>query len=74
MVHAARAELLAETLGGGKAKIGDRHAEATVVAEHVLRLEVTMVYSEGMAIFDGFEELEKDVFDEAILAEVSTAM
>ena len=74
VVHAAGAELLAEPVCGREAKVGDGDAETAVEAEDVLWFKVAVVYAEGVAVFDGVEELEEDVLDEMVLAEVATVV
>lgn len=50
MVDATRAQFFAQLLGRRKAEVCDGDAQAIVEAEHVLRLQVSVIYSKGMAI------------------------
>lgn len=57
MVYTPSAKFIAELVCGGKAKIGDGDAEAVIEAENILRLQVSVVDAERMAVFDCFEQL-----------------
>jgi hypothetical protein len=74
VVHAAGPELLADFLSGSQSKIRDRKPQAPVEAKHVLRLEVTVIDSQRMAVIDRIEELEKNVFDEVVSTKITSLL
>jgi hypothetical protein len=74
VVHAAGPELLADFLSGGQSKIRDRKPQAPVKAEHVLRLEITVVDAQGMAVIDRIEQLEENVFDQVISTKITSLL
>jgi hypothetical protein len=74
VVHAAGPELLANFLSGSQPKIRDRKPQAPVETKHVLRLEVTVIDAQRMAVIHRFEELEKNVFDEVIPSKITSLL
>jgi hypothetical protein len=63
VIHAAGPELLADFLSGGQPKIRDGYSKPCVEAKHILRLEVTVVDTQRMAVIDRVEELEESMLD-----------
>lgn len=57
MVNATSAEFLAESVGGGETEIGDGDAKATVKAEDVFGLQVAVINTKIVAVFDCVEHL-----------------
>jgi hypothetical protein len=74
VVHAAGPELLADFLSGSQPKIRDRKPQAPVKAKHVLRLEITVVDAQRMAVIDRIEELEENVFDQVISTQITSLL
>lgn len=74
MIHAASAEFLADFLCRGQTKVGDSQAQTTVEAEDILWLQIAMVNAKRVTIFNGIQNLQKDVLDKAIVTKVSTLM
>ena len=74
VINAAGAKLCADFFSRGQSKVGNRDSEAIVKAEVILWLEVTVIYAQRMAIIDSIEDLEKDAFDEVVVAEISTTV
>ena len=74
MINATSAKFLAKPICSGQAEIGDSHSESAVEAQHVLRFEVSMIYSERMAIFDGIKKLEEYMLNEMILSKVAAVV
>jgi hypothetical protein len=74
VVHAAGPELLANFLSGGQPKIRDRKPQAPVKAEHVLRLKITVVDAQRMAVIDRIEELDENVFDQVISSKITALL
>ena len=74
MVHAAGPELLTDFLSGSQPKIRDRKPQASVKAEHVLRLEITVVDAQRMAVIDRIEELEENVLDQVVPAKITSLL
>ena len=57
MVHASGAELLAESVSCREAEVGESDAKSIVETQNVFWLQVTMINTERMAIFDCVEQL-----------------
>lgn len=74
MIHTASTELCADFVSRREAKIGNSERQAVVETKHILGLKVSVVYTQGVAVLNSFQKLEKDVLDEAVVAEVSTIM
>ena len=72
MIHAAGPELLADCLSSGQPKIRDRKPKSRVKAKHILRLEVTVIDTQRMAVIDRVEELEESVLDQVIVAKITS--
>jgi hypothetical protein len=72
VIHAAGPELLADFLSGSQAKIRDRKPKARIKAKYILRLEVTVIDAQGMAVIDRIKELEESVLDQVILAKITS--
>lgn len=63
MVDATSAELLAHFISGCEAKVRDGNAKAIIVAENVLRLQITVIDTETVAILNCIEQLKEHMFD-----------
>ena len=74
VINATSAKFVAELVCGGKPKISDGNSEAIVIAENVLRLEVSVVNAETVAVFDCIEQLKENVLDERVVPEVTAAV
>jgi hypothetical protein len=74
VIHAAGPKLLADLLSGSQSKIRDRKPQAPVEAKYVLRLEITVIDAQRMAVVDRIEELEKNVFDEVVPAKITSLL
>ena len=74
MVHAAGPELLADFLSGSQSKIRYREPHAPVKAENVLRLKITVVDAQRVAVIDRIEELEENVSDEVVSAKITSLL
>jgi hypothetical protein len=72
VVHAAGPELLTDFLGRSQAKIRYRKPKPCVKAKHILRLEVTMIDTQRMAVIDRIKELEESVLDQVVLAQITS--
>ena len=55
MVHAAGAELVADTVGGCEPEVSEREAETAVEAQDILRLQIAVDVSQTMQLVDGHE-------------------
>jgi hypothetical protein len=74
MVDAACAEFLADLVARSEPKVGDSHSQTAVKAENILGLQIPVINTPRMTELDCVEQLNEDVFDEPILAEVSAAV
>jgi hypothetical protein len=74
MIYTSRPEFLAKPISCSKAKISNGNPHATVKAQHVLWLEVTVVDAKRMAVLHSVKELQKDVFDKVIMAQVAAVV
>lgn len=72
MVNATCPKLITDTIRCSESEIGDSELETVVEAEDILRLQVSVINAQRVAVLDGVEELEEDVLDEAIVSEVSS--
>lgn len=68
---AAAAKVGAHLVGGGQTKVGEEDPFAFLVAEDVLRLEVSVVDAKLVAEGDGVDDLEEDGANEVVVAEVA---
>jgi hypothetical protein len=57
-----------------KSVIAIRKPQSLVEAEHVLRLEITVVDAQRLAVIDCIEELEENVFDEVVSAKITSLL
>ena len=74
MVDTTSTKLIAELIGCCKTKVRDSDPKTVIEAENVLRLQISVINSEGMAIFHSIEELKEDVLDEGIVPKIAAAM
>jgi hypothetical protein len=74
MIDASRAKLLAKLVCCSETKVGDGNAETPVEAQHILGFEVPVVDAEGMAVLNSIEQLEEDMLDEEVIAEIAATM
>jgi len=57
-------------VGGGKSKVGQFAGHSLVSDEYVLRLEVAVVDSNGVAVLDSIQDLEKSALGHGIVSNV----
>ena len=74
MVHATSTEFSTRFIGGSQTKVGDRKAKTVIKAKNILRLQVTMINIERMAVLDRVEQLKKDILDEDVIAQITPLM
>jgi hypothetical protein len=74
VVHAPSSKFFADLVGRCEPEIRYGNSEAAVEAKDVFRFQVTMIYAQGVTIFDSIEQLEKNMLDEMIVPEVSAAV
>lgn len=68
---AAAAEVAARLLGRRQTKVCKDYARTACIAEDVLGLQVAVINSEAVTIVNGVDNLEEDVSDEGIVAEIA---
>jgi len=74
MVHAPCTKLVTEFISRSKTKVRDSDPETVIEAEDVLRLQISVIDPERMAIFHRFEQLEEDILDEMVISKIAAAM
>lgn len=74
VVDATSAKFIAEPVSCSEAEVGDGDLKTVVEAENVLWLQISMINTEGVAVFHCVEQLEEDVFDETVVPEIATTM
>lgn len=65
----ATSKVRRDAIRGSQSKVGEFHSGAIVGEEDVLRLQVPMVDTNGVAILDGIQDLEKGVLGQLIVAD-----
>jgi hypothetical protein len=68
--RAAAAELRRDGLFGGEPKVAYLYAQAAFGADNVFGFDVAVGYAEAMQVFYTVDELEKDVADELVVADI----
>jgi len=74
MVHAPCTKLVTQFISRSKTKVRDSDPKTVIEAEDVLRLQISVIYPERMAIFHRIEQLEEDVLDESVITKIAAAM
>ena len=74
MINATSAEFITFFVRCSETEVGDGNSKAVIKTKDVLWLQVSMIDTESMAIFNCVEQLEEDVLDEAIVPKIAAAM
>lgn len=74
MVDATGAKLFTEPLSGRQPKISDCDTQPVIEAQHILRLQVAMINTEIMTVLDCVKQLQENMLDEVIIAQITTAV
>jgi hypothetical protein len=57
-------------VSSGKSKVGEFTRHALVGDQHILRLQIPVVYSDRMTVLHGIQDLEKGSLDKIIIANI----
>jgi hypothetical protein len=74
VINATSAEFITIFFRCSETEVGDGNTKTVIKAKDVLWLQVTVIDTESMAIFNCVEQLEEDVLDEAIVSKIAAAM
>lgn len=74
MIDTTSAKFIADLVCGSKAKVGDSDPEAVIEAENILRLQVSVIDTERVAVLHCVDELQEDVLDKHVVSKIAAAM
>ena len=62
--------VLGHFIGGSKAKIGKQNIGSRAGNQDILRLEISVVYSQAVTVLHGIEDLKKSLLDKSIITHI----
>ena len=74
MVDASCPKFITELISCSETKVCDSDPETVIEAEDVLRLQISVIDTERMAIFHRLKQLEEDILDECVVPKIAAAM
>jgi len=74
VINTTSAKFITFLIRCSETEVGDGNSKAIIKAKDVLWLQVPMIDTESMAIFNCIEQLEKDVLDEPVVPKIAAAM
>lgn len=70
MVDASGPEFSGPPLGSGETKVGDSDSLAIIEAEHILWLEISVIYTHLVTVLYGTDHLKEDILDQIVVSQV----